>query len=167
MFDSALQYYKVCEKRGHVQASGPLVQDSVLRLSVFATLEACLEDHFYAEQSDNFACVEGCVGGTGVRACRMLRLPPTLIISLKRNQVRASVMLCRNLQKVVLCTCTYCLHGAKISLAICDTVYSVSPTMTCTNLSYVCTCHSCMQRSPDKHDHMLFSGTSVACYILT
>ena len=70
------------------------MQDSVLRLSIFATLEASLEDHFYAEKLDKLACVEECAGGAGVRACRMLRLPPTLIISLKRTHVSVSVMLC-------------------------------------------------------------------------
>ena len=72
-----------------MQASGPLIQDSVLKLTIFSTLEASLEDFFYAEKLEKLACVEGCVGGTGVRACRMLRLPPTLIISLNRSDVSA------------------------------------------------------------------------------
>jgi len=94
VFYSAIQYYNSCEKQGHLQASGPLIQDSVLKLTMLSTLEASLEYFFYAEKLEKLACIEGCAGGTGVRACRMLRLPPTLIISLIRTDVSASVMLC-------------------------------------------------------------------------
>jgi hypothetical protein len=89
VFYSAIQYWNSCGKQGHLQASGPLIKDSVLKLTTFATLEASLEDFFFAEKLEKLACVEGCVGGTGVRACRMLRLPPTLVISLNRNHVSA------------------------------------------------------------------------------
>ncbi|KAL0029261.1 hypothetical protein WJX79_006083 [Trebouxia sp. C0005] len=85
IFCSAIQFYNTCEQQGHSRASGRLFQDSVLKLPIIGTLEASLEHNFYAEKLDNLECVEECAGGTGVRACRMLRLPPTLVISLIRT----------------------------------------------------------------------------------
>ena len=65
----------------------------MLRLSIIGTLEASLEHCFDAEKLEKLACDEECTGGAGIRACRVLRLPPALIVSLIRTDVSASVML--------------------------------------------------------------------------
>jgi len=85
-FQFTIQDYFTCQPKGH---SRLLVSQPgwVLHLSICATLEASLEDFFWGEKlgSEVPCASEACGKVPGSIARRLKRLPPTLLISLKRT----------------------------------------------------------------------------------
>ena len=84
VFQYTVQDFDVCYKLGHPKLSGQAQPGWLLPLPIRASLEASLEEFFYAQDVEEVSCTQCRVKTLVQRSSRMMRLPPTLLISLRR-----------------------------------------------------------------------------------